>query len=92
MLLVPARTTVVVKTLKIAAKIDAFIVVARAALHIFQIGINLNALGELGRLNVHESGTHSAHKILLQRKRDTSRADRILEFVYVNTGIHNTAK
>ncbi len=58
-LLLPAAATVVVEALEVTAKVDALVAIAQTTLHILQVRVDLNALAELGRLNVDKGGAHS---------------------------------
>jgi len=71
-LLLPAHAAVVVEALEVATKVDALVGVACEALHVLQVRVDLDAFGELDRLNVDEGGADGPHEVLLMREGDTA--------------------
>ena len=91
-LALPARATVVLEALKVAAEVDAALDTTRGALDVLEVRIDLHALGELGRVHVDQGGAHGPHEVGLLREGDATGADRVLALVDVDAGVDDAAE
>ena len=77
---------------KLPAEVRPLFKQAAAAQGIFQVGINLDFLGELERLDLDESCRHGLHVALGVAEGDPPGANGILVSVSVDTGIDDTSE
>jgi hypothetical protein len=88
----PARTTEVLETSKIATEVWALLDAAGGAKRVLQVRVNLNLLGELGSLDLDERSSHSLHVRTIVVESNATRSNWILEFVRIDSSIKNATK
>ena len=88
----PAGTTEVFKTSKIATEVRALLDAASGAKRVLQVRIHLDLLGELGSLDLDERSSHGLHVRAIVVKRHATGSDWILEFIRVDARIQDATK
>ena len=88
----PTGAAKVLEARQIAAEIGPLPDLARGTQSVLQIGVDLDFLGELGRLDFDERGRHGLHVGPVVVERDAGRPDGVLVLVRVDAGVHYTAE
>jgi len=88
----PTRSTEVAEACFVATEDWARLHVARAAQRILEVRVNLDFLAELAGLYVDKASLHGPHVALLIVESNTTRADRVLEFVRINSDIRDAVE
>lgn len=88
----PARAAEILEAVEIATEVGSLLDAAASAERVLQVRIHLHLLGELGRLDLNEGGSHGLHVRAIVVERDAAGSDGVLELVRIDPSVQNSSK